>query len=178
MTDRIFSSRKVSLLIALSLLSLSSCAVSPGMPPKERAQLIEQLQDARQTDLRDAMDTGLGPAAAGDYMTQAGKAEMAISDLSEHSNVPRSEISDALFVPPKHLSSAQRVELIKQLEQAKALDDGIWRTHLGGYDPILTEDCNVQGMRIDRVVNKLETDRPVWWSLIDEAIVVPNEFAW
>jgi len=178
MDHRIFGSREVSIPIALSLLCLSSCAVSPAIPPEERAQLIEQLQQARQTDLTNAMDTGLGPDAAGDYMTQAAKAETAISDLSGHSNVPRSEISDALFVPPKHLSSAQRVELIKQLEQAKALDDEIWRNHLGGYDPILTEDCNIQGMRVERVVNKLENERPVSWSEIDEAMVVPNEFAW
>ena len=33
-------------------------------------------------------------------------------------------------------------------------------------------------MRIDRVVNKLETERPVAWSEIEEAMVVPNESAW
>jgi hypothetical protein len=30
-------------------------AISPGMSPRERAQLIEQLQEARQTDLKNAM---------------------------------------------------------------------------------------------------------------------------
>ncbi len=120
----------------------------------------------------------MGPDAAGDYMTQAGKAETAINDLSQHSNVPKSEISDALFVPPKHLSSAQRAELITQLEQAKARDDEIWRTHLGGWDPILTTDCTIQGKRVERVVNKLETEKPVSWSEINEAMYVPNENAW
>jgi len=141
-------------------------------------QLIERLQAARQTDLSNAVDTGLGPAAAGDYMTQAGKAETAIAALSQHANVSRAEISDALFVPPKHLSSAQRVELIRRLEQAKARDDQIWHDHLGGWDPILTEDCTVQQMRVDRVVNKLETEEPVSWSEIEEAIYVPEENAW
>ena len=169
---------EVSILVALCSLCLSSCAVSTGMSFQERTNLIEQLQEARQTDLRDAMDTLLGPLAAEDYMTQAGKAETAISDLSAHSYVPKSEISDALFVPPKHLSSVERVELIKQLEKAKALDDQIWRNHLGGWDPILTEDCNIQGVRVERVVNKLETDSPVSWSEIDEAMYVPNEAAW
>ncbi len=129
-------------------------------------------------DLSNAMDTGLGPLAAEDYMTQAGKAETAITDLRQHSNVPRSEISAALFVPPKHLSSAQRAELIKRLEQAKVRDDEIWRNHLGGWDPILTEDCTVQGMRVERVVNKLETDSPVSWSEITDAMWVPDENAW
>jgi len=180
MADRIFGSREASLLIVLPFLCLASCssAVSSGLPPQERAQLIEQLQGARQTDLKDAKDTGLGADATIDYMTQAGKAETAISDLRERSYVSRSEISDALFVPPKHLSFAQRAELVRQLEQAKALDDELYRNHLGGYDPILTEDCNVQGMRIDRVLNKLENGRPVSWSEIDEAMVVPKETAW
>jgi hypothetical protein len=111
-------------------------------------------------------------------MTQADRAETAITDLSNHTNVSRSEISKALFVPPKHLSSAQRIELIKRLEQAKAEDNQIWHSHLGGWDPILTEDCTVQQMRVDRVVNKLETEEPVSWSEIDEAIYVPSENAW
>jgi hypothetical protein len=180
MADRISGSREVLLLVALSFLCFSSCstAASSRIPPQERMNLIEQLQEARQADLRNAMDTKLGPLAAGDYMTQAAKADAAISDLSAHPNVPKSEISDALFVPPKHLSSAQRAELIKQLDHAKALDDHIWRNHLGGWDPILTEDCNIQGMRVERVVNKLETESPVSWSEINSAMWVPDENAW
>jgi hypothetical protein len=172
--------REFSILITLSFLCVWSCSTADysGTSPRERAQLIEQLQEARQTDLKNALDTSLGPDAAGDYMTQAGKAETAINDLSQHSNVPKSEISDALFVRPKHLSPAQRAELITQLEQAKARDDEIWRSHLGGWDPILTTDCTIQGTRVERVVNKLETERPVSWSEINEALYVPNENAW
>lgn len=167
-------------MITLSLLCVWSCSTAdpPGISPDERAQLIEQLQGARQTDLKNALDTSLGPDAAGDYMTQAGKAETAINDLSQHSDVSKSEISDALFIPPKHLSPAQRAELITQLEQAKARDDEIWRTHMGGWDPILTTDCTIQGKRVDRVLKDLETEEPVSWSEINEALYVPNENAW
>jgi hypothetical protein len=180
MRDRIRRSPEVLIVVALSLLCLSSCssADSSGITPQERVRLIGQLQDARQTDLKDAMDTELGPEAAGDYMTQAAKAETAIDDLNQHSNVPKSEISDALFIPPKHLSPAQRADLINHLEQAKARDDEIYRHHLGGWDPILTEDCTIQGKRVERVVKKLETDGPVSWSEIEEAMVVPNEYDW
>jgi hypothetical protein len=180
MAHRKFGSGEVLILIVLSLLCLSSCsnADSSVIPPNERAQVIEQLQEARQTDLKNALDTSLGADAAGDYMMQAGKAETAIDDLSQHSNVPKSEISNALFVPPEHLSPAQRTELIKQLEQAKSRDDEIWRIHLGVWDPILTTDCTVQGTRVEQVVNKLETERPVSWSEINEAMWVPNEWAW
>ncbi len=148
------------------------------MSPRERSQLIERLQGAREIDLKNALDTSLGPDAAGDYMIQAAKAETAINDLSQHSNVPKSEISDALFVPPKHLSPVQRAELITQLQRAKARDDEIWRSHLGGWDPILTTDCTIQGKRVDRVVKDLETEEPVSWSEINEAMYVPNENAW
>jgi hypothetical protein len=179
MTDRtFFGFREVSLAIAALCLSACASAGSARMTAQERSNSIEQLQRARQTDLKDALDTELGPAAQGEYMMQAGKAGTAISDLREQQNVSRAEISDALFVPPKHLSPAERVELIKQLEQAKALDNQIYRNHLGGYDPILTEDCTVQAQRVDRVTNELETERQVSWSEIQEAMWVPNENAW
>lgn len=171
------SSRCREISIALSLLCLTSCATaaSPGLSPRERSQLIEQLQGARQTDLENARDVALGPDAATDYMMQADKAETAINDLKTHSNVPRSEISDALFVPPKHLTPEMRAQLIRQLQQAKALDDERWRENLGGWEPILTEDFNIQSMRATRVMNDLETDQPVPWWEIKQAMYVPNE---
>jgi hypothetical protein len=177
---RALGPREALLLLALTLACLSSCATSDSsrMTPQERVQLIGELQDVRQTDLKDALDTELGPAAAGDYMTQAEKADKVINDLSDNSDVSKLEISDALFIPPKHLSAAQRTQLIGQLEQAKARDDEIYRDHLGGWDPILTEDCNIQGIRVDRVVNDLKTQRSVSWSEINQAIWVPDEAAW
>ena len=100
MPNRKFGLGEVLLLIALSVLHLSSCA-STSMTYRDRSNLIEQLQEARRTDLSDAMDPGLDPAAQGDYMTRAEKAQTAIDDLSGRTNVPHSEISEALFVPPK-----------------------------------------------------------------------------
>jgi hypothetical protein len=167
----------VLLLIALPALYLSSCA-STGMSYRDRSNDIEQLQEARRTDLSDAMDPGLDPAAQGYYMTQAAKAETVIDDLTDRKYVSEAEISEALFVPPKYLSPEQRVVLIRQLEHAKMLDDQIYRDHLGGWDPILTEDCNIQGIRVDRVVKRLEAERAVSWSEIEQAIWVPNESAW
>lgn len=177
MANRKFGFGEVLLLIALSVLHLSSCSLT-NKSYRDRSNLIEQLQEARRTDLSDAMDPGLGPAAQGDYMMRAEKAQTVIDDLSGHTNVPDSEISDALFVPPEHISPTERALLIKQLEHAKTLDDQIYRNHLGGWDPTLTEDCNVQGMRVDRVVKKLEAERPVSWSEIDQAMWVPDEYAW
>jgi hypothetical protein len=68
-----------------------------------------------------------------------------------------------------------RAELIKQLQQAKALDDERWRENLGGWNPTLTEDFNIQSMRANRVIRDLETDRPVPWWEIKQAMYVPDE---
>jgi hypothetical protein len=156
---------------------MSSCSTtaSHSMSPRERSQLIEQLQEARQTDLKNAMYTELGPDAAGDYMIQADKAEAAINDLNRSKDVSSGEISEALFVPPKHLSPAMRADSIQQLAHAKALDDQRWRENLGGWNPTLTEDFNIQSMRADRVIKALETGSPVSWFQIRQAMYVPDE---
>jgi hypothetical protein len=163
----------------VALCGLTSCATaSSNTSPAQQSQLIEQLQEARRTDLNDAMDTGLGPVAAGDYMIQAQKAQTAISALSAGTRVSKSEVSDALFVPPKHLSPAEREQLIAQLEAAKKLDDARYREHLGGWDPILTEDYTMQAMRAQQAIKDLETDQPISWQEIDKAMNVPNEYYW
>jgi hypothetical protein len=141
----------------------------------QRAQLIAQLQEARQTDLANARDVSLGPEAAIDYMRQADKAEKVIGDLNTGSSVSRAEISDALFVPPRHLSPEMRAELIRQLQQAKALDDERFEENLGGWNPILTEDFNIQSIRAKRVIKDLETDSPVQWWEIEQALYVPDD---
>ena len=97
-------------------------------------QVSERLQQARQADLDAAADTSLGPVAEGDYLAQAEKASSAIRDLNEHSDVPRSEVTDALFVPPKHISPAMKAELVDKLKKARALDDQKWHNNLGSED--------------------------------------------
>ena len=177
MARNIFRHHAHSTWLVVLVLSMSSCSttVSATISPRERSQLIDQLQGARPTDLKNATDTALGPDAAGDYMIQADKAEAAINDLERRNDIPRSEISDALFVPPKHLSPAMRANLIEQLEHAKALDDERWRENLGGWEPILTEDYNIQSMRAKRVIKDLETGSPVSWFQIQQAMYVPDE---
>ena len=139
-------------------------------------QAIEQLQQARQTDLEDANDISLGPIAEADYLAQADKADSAIRDLKEYSDVPRSEVSDALFVPPKHISPEMRAQLVKGLEQARALDDEKWRNNLGSEDENwLTLLCDIQARRATRVIKKLETGEPVSWFEINDAMTTPDE---
>jgi hypothetical protein len=167
-----------SIVVAISLLGLSSCSSEElaDVPPQERVQAIEQLQQARQTDLEDAKDISLGPIAEGDYLAQADKADSAIRDLKEHSDVPRSEVSDALFVPPKHISPEMRAQLVKGLERARALDDEKWRNNLGSEDENwLTLLCDIQARRATRVIKELETGEPVSWFEINDAMTTPDE---
>ena len=178
MSSHSFDFIPASIVIAFSLLVLSSCSSEEFavVPPQERVQAIEQLQQARQTDLEDAKDISLGPIAEGDYLAQADKADSAIRDLKQHSDVPRSEVSDALFVPPKHLSPAMRAQLVKKLEQARALDDEKWRNNLGSEDENwLTLLCDIQARRATRVIKKLETGEPVSWFDINDAMTTPEE---
>lgn len=162
----------------LALCTLSSCATASKTSPARRSELIEQLQAARSADLSNAQDTSLGPIAAGDYMIQAKKARTAIGKLSAGAHVSNVELSDALFVPPRHLSPEERQKLIAQLEASKKLDESIFREHLGGWDPILTEDCNVQENRAQQAINDLQADQPISWQEIDAAMQVPNEYYW
>jgi hypothetical protein len=168
---------ELSKLLAVLVLCASACAAttSSTLSPRQRSALIEQLQGARETDLENAKDIELGPIAAGDYMIQADKAQKAIADLNRSDDVPQAEISDALFVPPKHLTPAMRASLIQQLEQAKALDDRRYLENLGGREPILTEDFNIQSIRATRVIDDLETETPVSWFDIRQAMYVPLE---
>jgi len=118
----------------------------------------------------------LGPIRQGDYLAQAEKADTAIRDLKESSSVLRSEVSDALFVPPKHLSPEMRAQLIKQLAAARALDDQKWHNNLGSEDENwLTLECDIQARKTTRVIDKLETAKPVSWFEINDAMTSPEE---
>ena len=164
--------------VAFSLLSLLSCSSEEFavVAPKEREQSLVRLQQARQTDLDDAKDISLGVVAEEDYLAQAEKADSAIRDLKEQSDVPKSEVSDALFVPPKHLSPEMRAQLVQQLERARALDDEKWHNNLGSEDEVwLTLLCEIQARRATRVIKKLETLEPVSWFEIDDAMTTPEE---
>jgi hypothetical protein len=140
----------------------------------ERSALIEQLRAAKQLDLRRAYEVSVGPVAAGDYMLRADRADDVIGELEHGVDVPRSEISAALFVPPKSLSESDRAELVQQLEQAK------WRDNRGWWDwtrdPVIAQNFSVQEKKADRVIRKLETDQPVSWHDIQEAMEVPANY--
>ena len=153
----------------------SSCATpESNTPTRDRIQLIQQLRAAKELDLSNAHDVSVGPVAAGDFMLRADRADDVISDLEHGFPVPRAEVNDALFVPPKSLSEKQRADLLQELQQAK------WRDNRGWWDwtrdPVIAQNFSVQEKKADRVIRELKTDQPVSWHDIQEAMEVPANY--
>jgi len=153
----------------------TACATTESnTPAQDPVQQIQQLRAAKELDLTSAHDLSVGPVAAGDYMLRADRAEDVISDLEHGVRVPRAEVREALFVPPKSLSETQRAELVKELQQAK------WRDNRGWWDwtrdPVIAQNFSVQEKKVDRVISELKTDQPVSWHDIQEAMHVPANY--
>ena len=102
---------------------------------------------------------------------RADRAQDVIDKIEHGERVSRAEITDALFVPPKSLSEAERAQLVQRLEQSRDLDERGWWDWT--RDPVIAQNFQVQERKADRVIRDLETDQPVSWSDIDEAMHVP-----
>jgi hypothetical protein len=171
----VIDAAKIGLMVLALAASIAACSTSKDAASSERrAELFAQLEQAKQLDQKLALDTSLGPVAAGDYMLQAEKVDAAIADLKTHWHVPDAEIAEALFVPPKHLSDSERFQLIKRLEQSRKQDEIGWRDYQGGRDPILGEDYIVQSRKATRVIRALESGTSVSWFEIRDAMQVPS----
>jgi hypothetical protein len=95
-----------------------------------------------------------------------------MDDLEHGRHVSQSQIDDALFVPPKSLSLAERAQLIQQLKYAKYLDDQGWWDWT--RDPVIAQDFSVQEKKANRAIRDLETNQQISWSEIDEGLQVPQ----
>ena len=93
-------------------------------------------------------------------------------DLEHGKYVDRSQIDDALFVPPKSLSLTRRAQLIAELKDARYLDDRGWWDWT--RDPVIAQDFSVQRKKANRAIKDLETDQQISWSEIDEGLQVPE----
>src|ERR1700675_3981920 len=153
--------------------SLSACAPTESNVAKAQSErTLERLQAAREIDLSNAKDPEVGPAASGDYSLRADKAGQVIDDLEHGQYVSQSQIDDAMFVPPKSLSLAQKAQLIRELKDAKNLDDRGWWDWT--RDPVIAQNFSVQEKKANRAIKDLETDQQVSWSEIDEGLAVPR----
>ena len=162
--------------IFIFALSLSACApAESNVSAAQNERTLRQLQEARDMDLSNAMDIAVGPVASGDYSVRADHAAQVMNELEHGQYVSRSEINEALFVPPKSLSLEQRAQLVDELRAARALDNQGWWD--GTRDPVIAEDFSVQEIKANRAIKDVETNQQVSWQEIQEGLQVP-QYPW
>jgi hypothetical protein len=177
---------RVSVTLLLSF-TLSACAQTvastgptPALSPQEKSDLIERLEVAKRTDWNDALDSNVGPTAEADFLDQMNKADRVIKELSHGFDVPQTQSADALWVPPKSITSRERDRLIRELEEARREDDHNEQRMLNlsawtdSVAPVDTVKFDEQKQLVDRVVKDLEIGEGVHWSTIKEALYVPT----
>ena len=153
--------------------SLSACApTESNVSNAQSERTLERLQAARDIDLSNAKDPEVGPAASGDYALRADRAAEVMDELEHGQYVSQSQIDDAMFVPPKSLSLAQKAQLINELKYARNLDDRGWWDWT--RDPVIAQNFSVQEKKANRAIRDLETDQQISWSEIDEGLHVPR----
>jgi hypothetical protein len=148
--------------------------------PQQTSQLIQQLDAAKKADWDAALDPTVSTVRQETFLNQMNKADRASKELSHGFAVPQSEISDALWAPPKHITPEERAKLIQELKQARQEDDHNEQKMLNDLAwsrsaaPANTEQFDERKEQIDSVVKDLEIGTPVHWSVIKQALVVPT----
>jgi hypothetical protein len=172
--------------IVLPLLCLvTGCSVSSGRtgtpaPYQNKAALVEELQTAKHEDWTNALDPRVAPSERGDFLDQMNKADRAIKELTHGFEVPQYKIDDALVIPPKSLSAAQRARLIRRLQDAVQQDDHNEQVMLNDEAwsnsafPADTSRFDQQKELANGVIKDLEIGEDVHWSAIKDALVVPQ----
>jgi hypothetical protein len=167
------------LLSPFSALATNAQAPAPVQSPDLRSDLIRKLETAKQADWDAAIDPTVSPVRQGTFLNQMNKADRAIKELSHGFTVSQSEIDDALWIPPKHITPEERAHLIEQLKQARLQDDRNEQKMLNDLawtnsrEPADTETFDERKAQVDRVIKNLEMGAPVHWSDIKQALVVP-----
>jgi hypothetical protein len=158
------------IILAASLLACAPTESSVSSAQSERT--LQRLQAARESDLGSATDPDVGPVASGDYSVRADKAAEVMYEIEHGRYVSQSQIDDALFVPPKTLSPAQKAQLIYELEDARNRDDQGWWDWT--RDPVIAQDFSVQEIKANHAIKDLQTNQQISWSEIDEGLTVPR----
>ena len=161
----------VAILLALAFVTPACAPASSTVSRSPGSVLVRQLEQAREQDKANAMDPHVGPIASGDYSVQADKADAAIYKIEHGVEVSHKELADALFVPPKSLSEAQREDLLHQLQHARQLDRQGWRDWT--RDAVIAQDFVVQEEKADWVISDLRRGEAVSWLDINDALYVP-----
>lgn len=144
----------------------------------QMAKLINRLSKAKELDESDAFDPDLTPVRREDFTVQAAKADRVIKELQHGFAVEPAEIEDALDIPPRHLTPEKRIQLIRQLQSAKALDEQREQEILiywNDDEPMERTEFDLQAERAAAVSKDLQLGESVHWSDIKQALYVPPE---
>ncbi len=147
--------------------------------PSGKDQLMQRLESAKQGDWAAANDPTVSPIRQGTFLNQMNKVNRAIDELNHGFTPSQSEINDALWAPPTHISPAERAQLIEQLKQARQQDDRNEQQMLNDLAwsrsdaPADTAKFDQRKQQVDQVIKNLEIGAPIRWSAIKEALVVP-----
>lgn len=170
----------VLLFFATPSLAADQSSATENLSSQQTSQLIQQLDTAKKADWNAALDPSVSSVRRGTFLNQMNKADRTSKELSHGFAVPQSEIEEALWAPPKHISPEERAQLIRELEQAKQqderneqqmLNDAAWSHSAAPMDTVTFDQRKKQ---VDRVVENLEIGAPVHWSAIKQALVVPT----
>jgi hypothetical protein len=169
----------VPLFFAAPSIAAAQSSTTANLLSQQISKLIQQLEAAKQADWNAALDPSVSPVRRGTFLNQMNKADRASKELRHGFSIPQSEIKDALWSPPKHISPEERAQLIRELEQAKQQDerneqqmfnDAAWSHSAAPMDTVTFEQRKEE---VDRVVENLEIGAPVHWTAIKQALVVP-----
>ena len=164
------------LLLVLPAVAANAQATAPVQSP-QLTDLIQRLETAKKTDRDAALDPTVSPVRQETFLNQMNKADRAIRELSHGFTVSQSEVDDALWMPPKHITAEERTHLIEQLEQARQQDDhneqqmlnGLaWSRSVAPADTVIFDQRKAQ---VDGVVKDLEIGAPVHWSDIKQVLL-------
>jgi hypothetical protein len=139
-------------------------------------EIVRHLLAAKEVGESQARDPNVSEVTADDSAILAAKADRAIRELIHGFDVPQAELADALEVPPRHLSLQEKTDLIRQLEDAKSLDDHYEQELLNDYFSnrlVDTDKFDNQKKLVDEVVKDLEVGEDVHWSTIQAALKIP-----
>jgi hypothetical protein len=154
------------------MITLSACApVRSSESAQQRGTVLEELQTAKQTDLKEAVEPDTSPVAQGDLMVAASKADDAIYKLTRDEYISPTELHEALTLPPRSLSEEQRLMLIRRLQGSCWLDDQGWWDYT--RDPNPATDFIVQEDMCHQAIQELRSGEDVSWWTIQQAMYVP-----
>jgi hypothetical protein len=138
---------------------------------------MRRLMAAKELAVSQPHDPNVSEVTAEDSAIQAAKADRAIRELNYGDQVPQAQIADALQVPPTHLSPQAKADLIRQLRDAKALDDRNEQEFLKDYfsdRTVNTDKFDAQKELVDQVIKALQIGEDVHWATIQTALKVPT----